>query len=103
MNLALPDILIRPLVTEKSMALSEGLNQVAFEVHPRANKILVRQAVERLFEVKVTGVRLMNVRGKRKRFGLRQGKRKDWKKAIVQLGPGESLDVFEGIPKGHGE
>ncbi len=97
MNMNIADILLRPLVTEKSMGLSEAHNQVAFEVHPAANKIQVRQAIETLFEVKVTGVRVLNMTGKEKRFGVRLGRRKNWKKAIVHLAEGESLDVFEGM------
>ena len=100
MKLNVADILLRPLVTEKTMTQSEEHNQVSFEVHPAANKIQVRQAVERLFEVKVTGVRVLNVVGKQKRFGLRVGRRKNWKKAIVHLAEGQSLDVFEGMPEG---
>ncbi len=100
MKLNIADILLRPLVTEKTMSQSEGHNQVSFEVHPSANKIQVRQAVERLFDVKVTGVRVLNVVGKEKRFGLRVGRRKNWKKAIVHLAEGQSLDVFEGMPEG---
>ena len=99
MKIDIADILLRPLVTEKSMGLSEAHNQVAFEVHPSANKIQVRRAVESLFEVKVTGVRVLNMLGKQKRFGARLGKRKDWKKAIVHLAEGQSLDVFEGMPE----
>ena len=97
MKLNFADILLRPLVTEKSMGLSEAHNQVAFEVHPSANKIQVRQAVETLFDVTVTGVRVLNMVGKEKRFGTRLGRRKNWKKAIVHLAEGQSLDVFEGM------
>jgi len=97
MKLNPADILLRPLVTEKSMGLSEAHNQVAFEVHPSANKIQVRQAVETLFDVTVTGVRVLNMVGKEKRFGTRLGRRKNWKKAIVHLAEGQSLDVFEGM------
>jgi len=100
MKLNFADILLRPLVTEKSMGLSEAHNQVAFEIHPAANKIQVRGAVERLFDVKVLGVRVLNMRGKEKRFGARLGHRKNWKKAIVHLAEGQSLDVFEGMTEG---
>ncbi|NCO58259.1 MAG: 50S ribosomal protein L23 [Nitrospirae bacterium CG18_big_fil_WC_8_21_14_2_50_70_55] len=103
MNMNLADILLRPLVTEKTMGLRETHNQVAFEVHPSANKIQVRRAVESLFEVKVTGVRMLNVEGKQKRFGARLGRRKDWKKAIVHLAEGQSLDLFEGMAEEGGE
>jgi len=97
MKLNFADILLRPLVTEKSMGLNEAYNQVAFEVHPSANKIQVRQAVEKLFDVTVTAVRVLNMVGKEKRHGARLGRRKNWKKAIVHLAEGQSLDVFEGM------
>jgi large subunit ribosomal protein L23 len=100
MKLELADVILRPLLTEKSMGHAEALNQVSFEVHPAANKILIRHAVERLFDVKVTDVRVINMRGKAKRFGARMGRRKDWKKALVHLAEGYSLDVFEGVPEG---
>jgi large subunit ribosomal protein L23 len=100
MKLDFADVILRPLLTEKSMGHSESLNQVAFEVHPAANKILIRQAIERLFDVKVTGVRVINMRGKAKRFGMHIGHRKGWKKALVHLAEGHSLDVFEGVPEG---
>jgi large subunit ribosomal protein L23 len=99
MKLDLADVILRPLLTEKSMGLSEAAGQVAFEVHPAANKVLVRQAVERLFDVDVTGVRILNVRGKAKRFGMRMGRRKNWKKALVHLAEGQTLDIFEGVPE----
>jgi large subunit ribosomal protein L23 len=99
MKLDLADVILRPLLTEKTMGLAEGAGQVAFEVHPAANKVLIRQAVERLFEVDVTGVRIINMRGKVKRFGTRMGRRKSWKKALVHLAEGQSLDVFEGVPE----
>lgn len=100
MNLNIADILLRPVVTEKTMGLRDTHNQVAFDVHPSANKIQVRRAVEGLFEVKVTGVRVLNVEGKEKRFGARLGRRKNWKKAIVHLAEGQSLDIFEGMAEG---
>ena len=100
MKLDFADVIVRPLLTEKSMGHAEALNQVAFEVHPAANKILIRQAIERLFDVKVTDVRVINMHGKVKRFGARMGRRKDWKKALVHLAEGHTLDIFEGVPEG---
>lgn len=91
-------IIQRPIVTEKSMALKEEGNVIAFEVAPEANRIEVKRAVEKLFGVKVASVRLINVRGKMKRLGRNVGKRRDWKKAYVRLMPGEKApEFFEGV------
>lgn len=92
-------IIRRPLVTEKSTLLREsGANVIAFEVAPKANKIQVKQAVEELFKVKVEEVRVFNVRGKMKRMGKWQGKRRDWRKAYVRLKAGEKApDFVEGV------
>jgi|ERR1051325_9473467 large subunit ribosomal protein L23 len=92
-------IIRRPLVTEKSTLLREsGANVIAFEVAPNANKIQVKQAVEELFKVKVEDVRVFNVRGKMKRMGKWEGKRRDWRKAYVRLKAGEKApDFVEGV------
>ena len=92
-------VIRRPLVTEKSTILREsGANVIAFEVDPNANKIQVKSAVEELFKVKVEGVRLFNVRGKMKRMGRWEGKRRDWRKAYVRLKEGEKApDFIEGV------
>ena len=90
------DVLIRPLLTEKSADHKEQRNQVSFKVRMDANKIEVGRAVEETLKVKVSGVNLMIVLGKRKRLGKTAGKRPDWKKAIVTLKPGEKLELFEG-------
>jgi large subunit ribosomal protein L23 len=91
-------IIRRPLVTEKSTLMREaGANVIAFEVDPKANKIEVKHAVEKLFKVKVDEVRLFNVRGKVKRMGRSFGKRRDWRKAYVRLKEGEKApDFIEG-------
>ncbi len=92
------EIIRRPLVTEKSTLLREAGNIIAFEVSPKANKIQVKQAVEELFRVKVEEVRLFNVRGKVKRMGRYEGKRRDWRKAYVRLKAGEKApDFIEGV------
>jgi len=93
------DIIRRPLVTEKSTLQREaGANIIAFEVAPHANKIEVKRAVEELFKVKVDEVRLANVRGKMKRMGRWEGKRRDWRKAYVRLKEGEKApDFIEGV------
>jgi large subunit ribosomal protein L23 len=84
------------LVTEKSTQQKEKSNQYAFEVDPKANKIEIQTAVERLFKVKVFQVRTVRVLGKVKRLGRKYGKRPDWKKAIVTLKEGDRIDFFEG-------
>lgn len=91
-------IIRRPLVTEKSTIEREMGNVLAFEVDTKANKIQVKNAVEELFKVKVEEVRLFNVRGKIKRMGRWQGKRRDWRKAYVRLKAGEKAPEFvEGV------
>ena len=92
-------IIRRPLVTEKSTAMRDaGHNILAFEVDTKANKIQVKSAIEELFKVKVEEVRLFNVRGKIKRMGRYQGKRRDWRKAYVRLKKGEKApDFIEGV------
>jgi large subunit ribosomal protein L23 len=91
----LHEVLIRPIVTEKSMMLSETDNIYVFEVGETVNKIQIRQAVESLFGVRVQAVRTLIVRGKSKRFGRFYGKRSNWKKAYVKLAEGDTLDFFE--------
>lgn len=93
------EIIRRPLVTEKSTMMREdGKNVIAFEVAPGANKIEVKNAVEALFKVKVDSVRMFNVRGKVKRMGRFEGKRRDWRKAYVKLKEGEKApDFIEGV------
>jgi large subunit ribosomal protein L23 len=90
------DIIRRPLITEKTTIQKDEANQVTFEVDRRANRIEIGRAVEKIFNVNVESVRTMHVRGKTKRRGRTLGKRRDWKKAIVTLRPGERIDFFEG-------
>jgi len=87
-------VIRRPLITEKSTAMMEVENQVAFEVDRRANKHEIKEAVEALFGVKVDSVNTLKMPGKPKRFGRRMGRRAGYKKAIVTLLPGEELDFF---------
>jgi large subunit ribosomal protein L23 len=87
-------IIVRPLLTEKGTAMGEDNNKVLFEVAMRANKIDIRQAVERIYGVKVESVHTQVVRGKIKRMGRNTGKRPNWKKAIVTLAEGSSIDFF---------
>lgn len=90
------DILKHPVITEKSTTLSAN-NQVVFKVSPKATKPLVKAAVEDIFNVKVNGVNIINVKGKNKRFRGFVGKRSDVKKAIVTLAEGNTIDVTAGI------
>jgi large subunit ribosomal protein L23 len=90
-------IILRPLVTEKSTLQKEDSNQLSFEVAKTANKVEIARAVESLFKVKVADVRTMRVTGKNKRRGRVVGKRRDWKKAIVRLAPGARIEFFEGV------
>ena len=88
-------IVLRPLVTEKATTLKDDHNQVSFQVALDANKIEVRQAVEAIFKVKVTDVRTQVVFGKEKRMGRHVGRRPSWKKAIVTLGAGSKIELYE--------
>src|SRR5262249_25863221 len=90
------EILIRPLMTEKSMRQKEEQNTVAFRVRPDANKVEIRAAVESVFNVKVSSVRTASFEGKLKRMGRSEGRRADWKKAVVTLAPGHKIDLVEG-------
>ncbi|AEB09309.1 50S ribosomal protein L23 [Desulfobacca acetoxidans] len=86
-----------PLITEKSHLQKEAGNKITLKVDVRANKIEIRQAVEEVFKVKVAGVNTCRYEGKKKRLGRYEGKRSDWKKAIITLGPGEKIPFFEGV------
>lgn len=90
------DILLAPIVTEKTSGMMQE-NRYAFKVALNANKIEIRQAVEEVFKVKVLAVNTVRVLGKVKRMGKTQGKRSDYKKAFVQLAPGQTIEFFEGV------
>lgn len=90
------DIIIRPLVTEKTNQQKELFRQVSFEVDRRANRIEIKRAVEKAFQVRVAAVRTMQMGGKPTQRGRIRGRRRDWKKAIVTLYPGERIEFFEG-------
>ncbi|HOJ71897.1 MAG TPA: 50S ribosomal protein L23 [Syntrophorhabdaceae bacterium] len=90
------DIVLRPIITEKSTFLKENGNQYVFEVQRDANKIEIKKAIEKLFKVKVLSVQISVVEGKKKRLGRFSGKRPDWKKAIVKLSPKDKIGIFEG-------
>lgn len=88
------EVILAPVVSEKSYDLIEFQNKYTFEVDPRANKQEIRRAVEELFDVRVVKVNTMNRAGKRKRYGWKVGKRRDVKRAVVQLAIGDSIDLF---------
>ncbi|SEL99958.1 LSU ribosomal protein L23P [Syntrophus gentianae] len=87
-------ILKRMLVTEKSTIEKDEKNKYYFEVDSRANKIEIRKAAEKLLKVVVDDVHVINIKGKKKRMGRTMGKRKDWKKAVITLSPGNSIDIY---------
>jgi large subunit ribosomal protein L23 len=89
-------VIVRPVVTEKSNELMSYDNQYVFEVHKQANKIEIGKAVEQLFGVKVSKVRTMVVRGDLRRVGKYYGRKPSWKKAIVTLNPSDSIDLYGG-------
>ena len=91
----LHDILIKPLITEKTARLQAANNTYVFEVGLDSNKVQIKRAVESLFGVHVQSVRTAVVRGKTKRFGRHYGKRSNWKKALVTLSEGDQLNFFE--------
>ena len=88
-------VIIHPIVSEKSYALLAA-NKYTFRVHPDAHKTQVRQAVEELFGVRVQEVRTMSVKSKPKRRGYAFGRTREWKKAVVQLHPDDTIELFEG-------
>jgi large subunit ribosomal protein L23 len=89
------DVIKKPLITEKTTAEKDARNVVAFVVNKDANKIEIKESVEKLFKVKVGGVKTVNVAGKVKRVGKHIGKRSNWKKAYVTLKEGSNIDFFE--------
>lgn len=92
------DIILQPLITEKSTLMKEKSGVLTFRVDRRANKVEIKRAIEKLFKVKVASVKTQNVLGKQKRMGRFQGWKPDWKKAYVTLKPGEkSIEYFEAV------
>jgi large subunit ribosomal protein L23 len=90
------EIVIRPVVSEKSYALLAA-NKYTFRVHDEAHKTQIRQAIEELFDVRVVEVRTASVKSKPKRRGLTAGRSRSWKKAIVQVRPGDQIPIFQGL------
>jgi large subunit ribosomal protein L23 len=95
MSLHPGQVLLRPVVSEKSYEQITQ-NRYTFKVHQDAHKTQIRQAVEQLFDVTVVAVNVVKVQPKPKRRGVTKGERQGWKKAIVQLKPGDSIEIFEG-------
>lgn len=93
----LTTIIKKPLITEKGTMLKEQSNQVMFAVDKNANKIEIKSAVEKLFKVHVTDVKTMVMKGKVKRYGRHEYQRPDWKKAVVTLKDGDSIEFYEGV------
>jgi len=90
----LHSIIKRMLVTEKSTIEKEEKNKYYFEVDQRANKIEIRKAAEKLLKVVVDDVHVINIKGKKKRVGRTMGRRRDWKKAVVTLAQGNTIDIY---------
>tara|TARA_B100000029_G_C17562700_1_gene953967 strand:+ start:531 stop:842 length:312 start_codon:yes stop_codon:yes gene_type:complete len=90
----LTSILIAPHVSEKSTLLSQNSGQIAFRVRPDSNKRQIKKAVEKMFNVKVSSVKTISVKGKKKRMGMTQGRTKNWKKAYIKLEEGQNLDFM---------
>jgi large subunit ribosomal protein L23 len=88
-------VIIRPIVSEKSYALL-GANKYTFRVHEDAHKTQIRQAIEQIWGVRVLGVRTMSVKSKPKRRGTTFGRTREWKKAVVELHPEDTIELFEG-------
>lgn len=88
-------VLKRPLLTEKATIARETRREYAFEVAREANKLQIKEAVESRFDVKVENIRTMTVAGKNRRMGAHEGKRADWKKALVTLREGQVIDLYE--------
>ena len=90
------ETIVRPVITEQTSSAFQERGEYTFQVHPKATKPQIRLAVEQLFGVRVTGVWTSNQRGKERRVGQTSGRRPNWKKAIVTLREGDSIEIFEG-------
>ena len=91
------DIIRHPVNTEKTTVQKESFNQISFEVDKYASRVEIKKAAEKFFKAKVETVRTMQVKGKRKQRGRILGKRRNWKKAIIKFGIGQTIDFFEGV------
>jgi len=90
------DIVLKPIITEKSSLLKDNANQYVFEVQREANKIEIRKAIEKLFKVKVLSVQVSMMDGKARKVGRFSGKKPDWKKAVIKVSPKDKITIFEG-------
>ncbi len=91
------DIISQAILSEKSTIIKEKENKYIFKVNPLANKHEIRHAIETAFGVKVTDIKTVNVKGKTKRLGRFEGKRSSWKKAIIRLKEGNTIEIFENV------
>jgi large subunit ribosomal protein L23 len=91
------DLIRKPIITEKAGDAKDKLNKITFSVDPRANKMEVKKAVENIFKVKVDKINIINVKGKPKKLGRSSGKRADWKKAVVTVSEGHTIEVFDQV------
>ena len=89
------DIISQAILSEKSTIAKDKENRYVFKVNPLANKLEIKRAIETAFAVKVVDVRTMNVKGKTKRLGRFEGKRSSWKKAVIRLKEGNTIEIFE--------
>ncbi len=91
------EIIYQAIISEKGTVLRDDHNRYVFKVHVQANKIEIKKAIETAFAVKVLDVKTINIKGKSKRLGRYEGRRSDWKKALVKLKKGDSIDIFENV------
>jgi large subunit ribosomal protein L23 len=90
-------VVIKPLVTERSMTQRDEQNKYVFQVHQDATKPEIRKAIEELFDVKVVSVTTANVVGKMKRLGRYEGRRSNWKKAVVRVAEGQKIEIYDAV------
>ena len=98
MNRPISEVLVTPILSEKSVTIKDTQNRYTFKVHSDANKVDIKKAVETLFKVKVEKVRTMNFMGKMHKVGRYEGRRSDWKKAVVTVKAGQKIDLTD-LPK----
>ena len=91
------ELVYQAIISEKGTILRDESNRYVFKVHPQSNKIELKKAIETAFSVKVLDIKTMNVKGKAKRLGRFAGRRSNWKKAIIRLKEGDSIDIFESV------
>ena len=91
------EIIYQAIISEKGTVLRDESNRYVLKVHPQANKIEIKKAIESTFSVKVLDIKTINIKGKAKRLGRFAGRRSNWKKAIVRLKEGDSIDIFESV------